>query len=279
MIENGSDVHQGGDAPLMRAALRGERTPMMDLLVAHGADVNARWNGSFPILFAPCETVDPGAITWLLEHGVDPNTRGSRGETALDYLLESYVRSSSLSRCIDVLASAGGHTRYDVPAVLDVIAGRLHDLSERLERTPHMIHQRWPELHFGATGARRLVLSGATLLHVAAEFGNVEAARLLIASGADVNARATSDEHGVGGQTPIYHAVTQLNDWGLSVARVLLEAGADLSVRATLPGSYETEEVVSCSPLEYAQRYPGPAFPASNGETLHLLTDWHPPKR
>jgi hypothetical protein len=34
MIENGSDVHQGGDGPLMRAALRGERIPMMELPVA-----------------------------------------------------------------------------------------------------------------------------------------------------------------------------------------------------------------------------------------------------
>jgi ankyrin repeat protein len=42
MIENGSDVHQGGDGPLMRAALNGDRIPMMELLVSHGADVNAQ---------------------------------------------------------------------------------------------------------------------------------------------------------------------------------------------------------------------------------------------
>src|SRR5207253_8619130 len=53
MIDNGSDVHQGGDGPLMRAALFGHRIPMMELLVSHGADVNAEWNGYFPILFAP----------------------------------------------------------------------------------------------------------------------------------------------------------------------------------------------------------------------------------
>jgi hypothetical protein len=52
MIEAGSDVHQGGDAPLMRAALSGERIPMMELLVAYGADVNAAWHGDYPILFA-----------------------------------------------------------------------------------------------------------------------------------------------------------------------------------------------------------------------------------
>jgi hypothetical protein len=40
MIAAGSDVHQGGDAPLMRAALSSDRVPMMELLVAHGADVN-----------------------------------------------------------------------------------------------------------------------------------------------------------------------------------------------------------------------------------------------
>src|ERR1700676_2387977 len=38
MIENGSGVHQGGDGPLMRAALIGHRIPMMELLVSHGAD-------------------------------------------------------------------------------------------------------------------------------------------------------------------------------------------------------------------------------------------------
>lgn len=47
MIEAGSDVHQGGDAPLMRAALSSERIPMMELLVAYGADVNAAWHGNY----------------------------------------------------------------------------------------------------------------------------------------------------------------------------------------------------------------------------------------
>src|SRR5438552_794804 len=80
MLANGSDVHQGGDGPLMRAALSGSRIPMMELLVAHGADVNAVWNGTFPIIFAPCETVDPVALTWLLDHGANPNCDGPRRE-------------------------------------------------------------------------------------------------------------------------------------------------------------------------------------------------------
>ena len=38
----GERVLIADDHPLMRAALNGYRIPMMDLLVSHGADVNAR---------------------------------------------------------------------------------------------------------------------------------------------------------------------------------------------------------------------------------------------
>jgi ankyrin repeat protein len=89
-----------GDAPLLRAALSSDRVPMMELLVAHGADVNAAWHGDYPILFAACETLSPGTLHWLLEHRADPNcgneaswkTRGiPHPGTALDYLLGTNV--------------------------------------------------------------------------------------------------------------------------------------------------------------------------------------------
>ncbi|HYT23779.1 MAG TPA: ankyrin repeat domain-containing protein [Candidatus Polarisedimenticolia bacterium] len=261
MLENGSDVHQGGDGPLMRAALFGHRIPMMELLLAHGADVNAEWNGYFPIIFAPCETVEPAPIKWLLEHGANPNCdkpgRKYPG-TALDYVIGTYGRSSQLGACMEILLKAGGVTKYDVPPVLDLLRGRLDLLAERLDADPALLNRQFPELEFGATGARRLTLRAATLLHVAAEYGNVEAAKLLLDCGADVNARATVDESGVGGQTPIFHAVTQYGDWELPVAQLLMERGADLSVRAKLPGHYERPgEVVECTPLGYALRFPG----------------------
>ena len=65
MLENGSDVHQGGDGPLMRAALADERIPMMELLVAHGADVNARWDGTYPIICGACECLQAESLKWL----------------------------------------------------------------------------------------------------------------------------------------------------------------------------------------------------------------------
>jgi hypothetical protein len=36
---------QGGNGPLMRAALMGSRIPKIELVTANGRDVNAKWNG------------------------------------------------------------------------------------------------------------------------------------------------------------------------------------------------------------------------------------------
>src|SRR5207302_1224288 len=153
-----SDVHQGGDGPLMRAALNGDRIPMMQLLVAHGADVNALWHGHFPIIFAPCESMDTAALKWLLDHGANPNCRDHGLEisghkypgTALDYLIAGYVRSMPrLSACIEVLLDAGGTTRYNAPAVLALLRGRLDDLAELIDADSALVNRRFSELDCG----------------------------------------------------------------------------------------------------------------------------------
>lgn len=259
MLDNGSDVHQGGDGPLMRAALVGYRVPMMELLLSYGADVNAEWAGRFPIIFAPCETVEPIPLQWLLDHGANPDcSRPGQPKTALDYVIGTYSRSPQLSECIDILLNAGATTRWDLPPLLDLLRNRLEDLAAQLDSDPGLIHERFPELDIGSSGARSLTLRGATLLHVAAEYGNIEAAVMLMDRGADVNARADVDVHGVGGQTPIFHAATQYFDSGLPMVELLLKRGADLGVRAKVPGHYERpDELVECTPVEYAEKFPG----------------------
>jgi ankyrin repeat protein len=261
MIDNGSDVHQGGDGPLMRAALVDSRIPMMELLLQNGANVNAEWNGYFPIIFAPCETLEPGALKWLLDHGANPDC-GKAGrkypDSALDYVIGTYSRSTNLGACIDTLLEAGCGSRRNMPVVVDLLRGRMDLLARHLDGDPMLIQKKFLELDFGSTAARRLTLRGATLLHVAAEYGNLEAAKMLVERGADINAAADLDEAGVGGQTPIFHAATQFYDWGLPVVEFLVERGADLSVAAKLPGHYERpDEFVDCSPLGYARLFPG----------------------
>jgi ankyrin repeat protein len=275
MIDNGSDVHQGGDGPLMRAALNADRLPMMELLVANGADVNAEWNGDFPIIFAPCEAVDPETLAWLLDHGANPNCGDASGRgTALDYVIATYGRSPErLSACIDLLLNAGGTTKYGAPGVLEVLRLQLDRLSAQLDADATLVHRRFPELDCGSTGGRRLLLQGATLLHVAAEFGVVDAARLLLDRGADVNGRAAMDDNGVGGQTAIFHAATQFGDAGLPIAQLLVERGADLSVRVKLPGHYERPgEIVECTPLGYALRFLDES-PWDKSKTVAFLRD------
>lgn len=172
-----------------------------------------------------------------------------------------------LSACIDLLLEAGGETKYNRPAVLAVVRGRLEDLAKLMDTEPGLVHQSFPELDCGQTGGRSLLLERGTLLHVAAEYGNVAAAALLLDRGADVNARATVNEAGVGGQTAIFHAVTQ-GDHGLPVTKLLLERGADLSPRVKLPGDYERPgEIVECTPLGYALLFGGES-------TVALLREW-----
>src|SRR5262249_51895128 len=70
MIENGSDIHPGDETPLIRAM--GETSFLMaKLLVARGANVNALYGGTYPLIMFPLEEYSPQTLKWLLDHGAD----------------------------------------------------------------------------------------------------------------------------------------------------------------------------------------------------------------
>ena len=77
---------------------------------------------------------------------------------------------------------------------------RFEHLVGQLDADRQLVHRRFPELDCGP-GGRRLLLHGATLLHVAAEFGTLEAAHLLLNRGEHRAAAQTCDEGG-GGEVP-----------------------------------------------------------------------------
>ena len=229
----------------------------MELLVRHGADVDGLCWGWFPVLFTPCENLEPEPLQWLLNHGADPNRGNAKSPcTALDYVIQTYPHPKRLMACIEILLAAGAHTRYDVPGVLSILRGRMGELEALLDADPSLVNRRYPELDCGASGGRLLLLRGATLLHVAAEYGFFDA-RLLLDRGADVNANADIDANGVGGQTPVFHALTHFMGVNPEVVQLLIQRGADLTIQARVPGHYEHEgEILDVSAAEYAALFP-----------------------
>jgi ankyrin repeat protein len=274
MIENGSDVHQGGDGPLMRAALADMRIPMMELLVDHGADVNALWNGSYPIICAPCEALAPRALQWLLEHGANPLVTSREYGSPLNMLIGTYSRNAKgKNACLDVLADAGLELP-DTPAMA-FHRGRIDLLEAHLDRDPSLLEHRFDESEIfpaelgskPGDGLHVTPVAGCTLLHLAIEYGDIDVARWLIDRGADVNAKAAIDADGFGGHTPLFHAVVTLAGPDDSTARLLLERGADPNARATIrkqlrdmgdPEKEKMREFHDVTPIGYARQFQEP---------------------
>jgi len=240
MIENGSDVHQGGDGPLMRAALSDNRIAMMELLVDCGADVNARWDGRYSIVFAPCETLQARALEWLIAHGADPNVVNSDYGSCVQMLVATYSRNpAGKHACLAVFADAGFPFPDTAPTAIH--RGRVDLLAACVERDPSLLERRFREAEiFPAElgikpreGLHCAPLDGGTLLHMAAEYSEVEIAKWLIAHGAEPNVRAAVDADGFGGHTPLFHTTVTLMIRSAEMAKLLLQSGADPNARAT----------------------------------------------
>ncbi|MGE3241137.1 MAG: ankyrin repeat domain-containing protein [Pirellulales bacterium] len=274
MLENGSDVHQGGDGPLMRAALSDERIPMLELLVEHGADVNARWGGDYPIICGPCECLAPESLQWLISHGADMNVVSGSYGTCVEMLISTYSRDpQGKHACLKVFAEAG----FSLPntAPLAIHRGRIDLLEECLARDPSLLARRFAEseiypAELGIRPGRGLhgtPLDGTTLLHMAVEFQEAEIVEWLLTRGADVNARAAVDSDGFGGHTPLFHTTVSLPPRRDTLARVLLAHGADPHLRTTLrkqlvdmgdPEKERMYEFHNVTAVEYTRQFQEP---------------------
>jgi hypothetical protein len=271
MIENGSDIHQGNDAPLM-ASVGWDRTlPMTELLVAHGADVNAIDHETYPVILFPLELFAPRTLKYLIDHGADLHA-AARYCCPIEMLTCIYTRRpQDKAACLEIVGAAG----FALPEtpVMALHRSRLDLLQEHLDRDPSLLERRFTYgevfyKHDGTPGAAypATPVSGGTLLHLAIEFDDIDVARWLIERGADVNARAAIDADGFQGHTPLFHTVVNLAvGMGLSddsKARLLLDQGADPNARATfLPDARFHDEAPAApfhdvTPVGYARRYP-----------------------
>lgn len=195
-----------------------------------------------------CELHDPHRLAVALDTGL-PAGAPRDGRLPVVWLLEMYTRSDRLPACLRVLLDRGA-SLPDL-RLAPVLMNEAAAVALAAAGDPGYVHHRL------SMRSAFTPLDEATLLHVAAEYGHVEAARALVSAGADVNARAGLDADGLGGHTPIFHAVNSHGNRSVEVMHALLAAGADPGAR--VPGlvwgrGCEWESTFfDLTPLAYAQ--------------------------
>ena len=237
--------------------------------------------GAQPIrgsVMGPCETLSVEGLAFLIELGAELcDEHGDRLAPAA-MLLEGYARNPpGKHACLDLLARHG----YELPDTppMAVHRGRIDLLARHLDADPRLLARTFdhediypPSLGCHADHSLALhatPLDGATLLHMAVDFAEIDVARWLLAHGADVNARAATDRDGFGGHTALFGCVvTQPSRLRESdeFARLLLDRGADPNVRASLRkelrgvADESLHEYRDVTPLAWGRRFHDQSF-------------------
>lgn len=156
LLANGADIHARGSEPALHfAAMRGN-VPFIRALLARGADARARGASDRTALHAAAGSRHAAAAEVLLAAGADPNAQDQRKETPL---------RTSLQR--------GGPSPVDFVRVL-LRHGARPDIAEAKGETP---------------------------IHAVALSGHLDVAPVLLAAGANANARDAA------GRTPLHLAI------------------------------------------------------------------------
>jgi hypothetical protein len=186
-------------------------------------------------------------IRECFKNGISPNDL-YRDKPLIYELISEYTRSPRFSDCVRVFVENG--LSFEDTPLLSVLLNDYVSLSRQVKDNPAIIHNSYT-LRCAYTP-----LSEVSLLHICAEFNQVECAKVLVNAGVDVNVRAAVDANGFGGQTPIFHTVNQNSNNSAEVMDFLLSELADL--RITVPGliwghGYEWETLIpAVNPISYA---------------------------
>lgn len=183
-----------------------------------------------------------------LDAGLDPRAV-VRGKPLIHWLTEMYSRGDKFAACLRLLLDRGAV--LDDPAVRSVLLNDAEQLEAEIRANPALL------THRTSMVSAFTPLIGASLLHVAAEYGNADAARVLIEHGADVNARAAFDQYGLNGHTPLFHTVNSSHNRSATIMKMLLQAGASSEIQLrgiTWGQGFEWETTLfDVTPISYAQ--------------------------
>lgn len=184
----------------------------------------------------------------ILDAGLDSRAP-IRGKSPINWLLEMYTRSAAFPACLQLMLDRGAV--LDDPAIAPVLLDDAEAMTAAIRTTPSLINHRTSMV------SAFTPLVGASLLHVAAEYGSARVVRVLLDMGADVHATAAVDEYGLNGHTPLFHTVNSIQNHAAPIMRLLLDAGAksDVHVRGITWGKgFEWETTIfDVTPISYAQ--------------------------
>ena len=239
LLDAGADPNDGVTLPM--AASAGD-IPVLEALLAHGANVNQRWasDGS-PSLYAILGwSRTPAGAIWLLEHGADANAVfAGNGEAPLHAVARAWdapLAQAMVAHGADISrARADGRTPYAVAelagnrAVADwlLAQGASQELPavDRLVAACSRGDRTAAEALLAADPALRDALTEDhyTAFHQAAERGDVAALQAMLASGFDPN----RPDPGIG-KTALHSAAMAGRP---EAVRLLLAHGASVHAR------------------------------------------------
>jgi ankyrin repeat protein len=230
-------------------------------------------------LGGPAYTLSASGTSMLFEMGA--RVRGDHGEllAPVAVVLETDSRKPAAKHAILEMYASHGLELPDTP-VMALHRGRIDLLEQHLARDAGLLARTFTheEIYPPGLGCHDEILAthgtplaGATLLHMCADYDEMDIARWLLDRGMDVNARATVDPDGFGGHTALFATVvSQPNFWmnHNHLAQVapftdlLLEHGAEVNVRASLrkqlhPGydEHTMHEYRDVTALSWGQRF------------------------
>jgi len=224
-------------------------------------------------------TLSASGTELLLELGAQVRDADGKRLAPVDVVLETDSRKPTEKHKTLELYVQYGLELPDTPTMA-LHRGRIDLLEQHLRRDAGLLHRTFsfeeiypPELgcHDEILATHGTPLAGTTLLHLCADYDEMEIAQWLIAHGMDVNVKAAIDDDGFGGHTPLFFTVvSQPNFWMnhnnkpqvAPFTQLLLDHGADPNARASLrkelhpgyevPGLHKYRDV---TPLSWGERF------------------------
>jgi hypothetical protein len=224
-------------------------------------------------------TLNVSGTALMFELGARVRDADGRRLAPVAVVLETDSRKPSAKHQILEMYAEHSFELPDTPTMA-LHRGRIDLLEDHLRRDPHLLERTFsheeiypPEMgcHDEILATHGTPLAGATLVHMCADYDEMEIALWLLARGMNVDVKASVDADGYGGHAALFSSVvSQVNFWpnhhgathDPKFTRLFLDTGADSTVRASLRKMMHLgyfadtmHEFRDVTPLEWGERF------------------------